>query len=69
MKKVEPKKVVNPLFEKMTKNFAIGKSFSVFPGDTRDIIIWHKEVEAFPELLSKILKLELVFLVLSEIVL
>lgn len=25
VKKVEPKKVVNPLFEKRTKNFAIGK--------------------------------------------
>lgn len=27
VKKVEPKKIVNPLFEKRTKNFAIGKLY------------------------------------------
>ena len=29
LKKVEPKKVVNPLFEKRPKNFGIGKLLSL----------------------------------------
>lgn len=50
MKKVEPKKVVNPLFEKRTKNFAIGKLYFVVNKVNEGVFCDQNDVKLKPEL-------------------